>query len=93
MAILRRSDRVDERVLAAVAHGPVDALVFLGISVEARGRDGGHLQHWQALAATRVTSDDEPTSKRRRRRRSADRGLGWREHGLDGLFPAASSHI
>ncbi len=46
-----------------------DALVFLGISVEARGRDGGHLQHWQMLAATRVTSDDEPRSKSRRRRR------------------------
>lgn len=50
-----------------------DALVFLGISVEARGRDGGHLQHWQALAATRVTSDDEPTGSNRRRRRRGRR--------------------
>ena len=35
-----------------------DALVFLGLSVKARGGDGGELLHWQRLAAiTRVPAE------------------------------------
>lgn len=45
-----------------------DALVFLGLSVEARDDDGGALAHWQRLASS-VKDEPEPAQNRRRKRR------------------------
>jgi poly(A) polymerase len=53
-----------------------DALVFLGLTVKARGGDGSELGHWQRLAAVTQPmrapappgSDDDGGRKRRRRR-------------------------
>jgi poly(A) polymerase len=46
-----------------------DALVFLGLSVKAHGRDGGELDQWQALAAITPKAEAESEPGRRRRRR------------------------
>jgi poly(A) polymerase len=55
-----------------------DALVFLGLSVKARGGDGGELLHWQRLAAitrgnggaTSFAEDPESSAGPRRKKRS-----------------------
>jgi poly(A) polymerase len=55
-----------------------DALVFLGLSVKARGGDGGELLHWQRLAAitrgnggaTSFADDPESSANPRRKKRS-----------------------
>jgi len=55
-----------------------DALVFLGLSVKARGGDGGELLHWQRLAAltrgnggaTSFADDPESSAGPRRKKRS-----------------------
>ncbi|HFE46946.1 MAG TPA: polynucleotide adenylyltransferase PcnB [Nannocystis exedens] len=49
-----------------------DALVFLGIAVQARGEDNSEFSHWQHLAATVapiVSSEDSPRTDKRPRRR------------------------
>jgi poly(A) polymerase len=64
-----------------------DALVFLGLTVKARGGDGSELGHWQRLAAVtqplRIESGDEfdsgPRRKRRRRTRHGG-GTDGRRH-------------
>ncbi|MBZ5709689.1 polynucleotide adenylyltransferase PcnB [Nannocystis pusilla] len=64
-----------------------DALVFLGLTVKARGGDGSELGHWQRLAAVtqplRIESGDEfdggPRRKRRRRTRHGG-GADGRRH-------------
>lgn len=60
-----------------------DALVFLGISVEARGEDGAELEHWQRLALRHQHSknagrpdDRRGGPKKRRRRGRKRRGRG-----------------
>ena len=54
-----------------------DALVFLGITVRARGSDGSELQYWQKLASAQRSRAAEPHSrgpkKRRHRGRSRKR--------------------
>jgi poly(A) polymerase len=55
-----------------------DALVFLGLSVKARGGDGGELLHWQRLAAitrgnggaTSFADDPDSSANPRRKKRS-----------------------
>ncbi|TPV94407.1 MAG: polynucleotide adenylyltransferase PcnB [Myxococcales bacterium FL481] len=50
-----------------------DALIFLGISVEARGGDGSELRQWQALAEMSREGPVEPSESRSRRKRSRRR--------------------
>jgi poly(A) polymerase len=76
-----------------------DALVFLGIAVQARGEDDSEFAHWQRLAATvapMVASDDGPArgskggdDKRRRRRGGRSRRRG-RSSGSGGRSSRAS---
>lgn len=56
-----------------------DALVFLGVSVEARGEEGAALEHWQRLALRHAHSEHRGGANRRggakkRRRRGRRRG-------------------
>lgn len=56
-----------------------DALVFLGISVEARGEEGAALEQWQRLAlrhqhSQHVGGADRPRGAKKRRKRSRKRG-------------------
>lgn len=60
-----------------------DALVFLGVSVEARGGDGGELEQWQTLAAARAAAE-KPERKGKRRRRGGRRRRGSRSKSGDG---------
>lgn len=62
-----------------------DALVFLGLTVKARGGDGSELGHWQRLAAVtqplRVeTGDSFDGGHRRKRRRRPRHGGADRRH-------------
>ncbi|MCB9568002.1 MAG: polynucleotide adenylyltransferase PcnB [Myxococcales bacterium] len=66
-----------------------DALVFLGIAVQARGEGGSEFAHWQRLAASATpmveregAGDDEDDGKRRRRRRG-NRSRRGRQAGGD----------
>ncbi len=58
-----------------------DALVFLGITVKARGHGGSEFEHWQRLAAraTLVIQADEDPKRRRRRRGRSQRAGGPRK--------------
>ncbi len=63
-----------------------DALVFLGIAVQARGEDDGEFSHWQRLAATAapmVASEESPAhgDKRPRRRGGRPRRRSGRTSG------------
>ncbi|WP_170135759.1 polynucleotide adenylyltransferase PcnB [Nannocystis exedens] len=66
-----------------------DALVFLGLTVKARGGDGSELGHWQRLAAVtqplRVESGDDFDSgpRRKRRRRPRHGGPDGRRHSAE----------
>lgn len=66
-----------------------DALVFLGLSVEARDDDGGALAHWQRLADT---AKDEPAPKpNRRKKRRRRSGRGRKRSGSGSSKPAPAS--
>jgi poly(A) polymerase len=52
-----------------------DALIFLGLSVDARGGDGSELEHWRTLA-TRTPTEAVPLPEGRRRRRGGRRRRG-----------------
>ena len=76
-----------------------DALLFLGLSVHARDEDGGALEHWQKLAATRRPDQERGSkgggggsnNKRKRRRRGGRRRRNGRSKGGDGKAANASS--
>lgn len=64
-----------------------DALLFLGLSVHARDEDGGALEHWQRLAATRKDMGRDDGRRRGRngggRNRKRKRRRGGRRRGGD----------
>lgn len=70
-----------------------DALVFLGVSVHARGGDGGELEAWRALAAARAEPDSGGGGggggRRRRRRGGRRRRQNDGEKSGDGRRSAA----
>lgn len=53
-----------------------DALIFLGISVQARGGDGSELRRWQSLVELRRLDGSEPAASSGRRKRSRRRRRG-----------------
>jgi poly(A) polymerase len=66
-----------------------DALIFLGISVQATGDGNNELSRWKRMATAQKEAATEPTGNRRRRRRGGRKRRRSRGGG-DGRRPRPS---